>query len=226
MGFFYKMYKADHFIFLDDVPYSKGSFTARTFYRKYIDKQEKGYLTLPLQKYSLGTPINQILIDHSQKWSQHQLNQLFNTYRTAPYFEPGFQYIQNWMVVAPEFDKLADWNIYLLNEIRALLDIKTVTTRSSDLKAGGRQAEYLVELIRQVGGKTYLSGVGGKKYQDETLFEKAGISLRYINSYVQLESSTYTQTQGDWLNGLSMLDAFFNLGVDALRQFIVTIDRH
>jgi hypothetical protein len=223
LGFFYKIFAADVFILLDDVPYSKGSFTARTYYRKFRGRQEKGYLSVPIKKSSLGTSISQFYIDHAQRWPQSHLNRIRGIYRGAPYFDQYFPRLQGWMALAKEWDTLADWNMFLISEIKQLLNRNTPLIRSSSMQINDRGTTYLVELIRELHGDVYLSGVGGQKYQEEDLFEEAGISLRYVDSFAQLEKYHYHQPQGQWLNGLSIIDAFLNIGagaiVDLFRNF-------
>lgn len=225
LGFFYKMYAADEFILLDDVPYSKGSFTARTLYRQRIGQQDKGYLIVPMKKTPLGTPIDQIEIDHSRNWPKKQLNQLHNTYRSAPYFDQYFPLLEQWMDMGANMRFLADWNSFLIREIMDLLGIPTRLIYSSQMAAMGQGTAYLVDLIREVKGTGYLSGPGGKKYQEETLYGQFGISLQYINSFGELDRLRYSQQQGDWLNGLSILDALFNIGAEEVKELFTRFQR-
>lgn len=225
LGFFYKIYLADHFVLLDDVPYSRGSFTARTYYRKHRGKGEKGYLSVPLQKAPLGTTINHILIDHAQDWTQRHLNQIRNTYRSSPYFQLYFPLLQDWMKRAQEEKLLADWNVFLIREINQLIGIGTPMLRSGHLRSFGSQTKYLVGLVEELEGNVYLSGTGGRKYQEENLFAKAGISVHYVNSFALLEMMPFPQLQGPWLNGLSIIDAMFNIGGEKIIELFNRLER-
>ena len=221
LGFFYKLYAADQFILLDDVPYSKGSFTARTFYRQRIGQQDKGYLIVPVKRTPLGTPIDQIEIDHSRNWSEKHLNQLYNTYRSAPYFYQYIPLLEKGMGVGAKTHFLADWNSFLIREIKDCLGISTPLIYSSKMAAMGQGTAYLVDLIREVDGTGYLSGPGGKKYQDEALYGQFGLSLQYVNSFAELDRLHYPQQQGEWLNGLSILDALFNMGAGGVKELFI-----
>jgi hypothetical protein len=63
-----------------------------------------------------------------------------------------------------------------------------------------------------VGGTEYLSGPAAGAYIDAGVFEKAGITLRYMDysSYPE-----YRQLHGGFEHAVSVLDLLFNTGPDA-----------
>lgn len=218
LGYFYKIFAADNLIFLDDVAYSKGSYTARTPCRKQKGQIHKSYLTVPIKKCKLGTLIKGLIIDHDQGWIDHHLNYIENMYRKAPFFDTYFPEIKIWMATAPQFNNLAGWNIYLIQKISTLLDLKANFILASDVLDHGNGTSYLIDLIQALNGDLYLSGIGGQKYHEETLFHTAEIQLMYHDIYQFLEGQMYKQYQGDWLNGLSILDSLMNIGADAITE--------
>jgi len=75
----------------------------------------------------------------------------------------------------------------------------------------------LVEIVRSVGGDTYLSGDGASGYQDDHLFFSAGLRL-VKNCFVQ---RPYRQCgAGAFVPGLSILDMLTNEGAEATRARI------
>ena len=216
LGFFYKIYRSNHFVLLDDVPYSKGSYTARAAYRKYPEQKERAYLSVPIKKRSLGTPIFEYSIDHSKDWPNRHLNCLTSIYRKAPCFDAYFPLLSEWMQAAPAYTNLADWNTFLIEEISQLLGLKATRHFASQLPVSGKSTAYLVALVKHLSGDAYLCGQGAKKYQDNSLFELANIELEYMDYYTYLEQNAYPQVQGPWLNGLSVIDALMNIGVNGI----------
>lgn len=210
LGYFRKISRAEAFVFLDDVSFSKGSVTNRV---KILDADKEAWLTVPA-KPALGTAISDIVINDTD-WPARHLSRLRNAYRGAAAFETV------WEDLEPLYESLPAENLSLSNRIlvEALCGLVGVETRfhlssemgiPTDLPAD----ERLIEIIRQVSGTVYLSGSGGRKYQDESKFEAAGISVSY-NDYVP---TPYPQRRGDgdFVPGLSMLDAAFNLGWEAV----------
>ena len=73
----------------------------------------------------------------------------------------------------------------------------------------GQTTERLVNVCKKLGADTYISGIGGKKYLDEKLFEKNKIILEYQNynpiRYLQHSSKSF-------IPDLSIIDLLANMG--------------
>ena len=55
-------------------------------------------------------------------------------------------------------------------------------------------------------------------YQSEEEYRAAGLTLLYNRIYSYLQAHPYLQPQGDFINGLSAVDALFNVGVGGIRM--------
>ena len=73
----------------------------------------------------------------------------------------------------------------------------------------GQPTERLVKVCKKLGADTYISGIGGKSYLDEKLFEKNKIILKYQNynpiRYLQHTSKSF-------ISNLSIIDLLANVG--------------
>lgn len=78
VGYFRKIAGADHFMFLDDAAFSKGSVINRV---RVLEKGKPTWLTIPA-KPSLGTAIQDVAIGQVD-WPERHLSRLFNAYRGA-----------------------------------------------------------------------------------------------------------------------------------------------
>jgi hypothetical protein len=67
----------------------------------------------------------------------------------------------------------------------------------------------LVNICKKLGADTYLSGVGARAYQDDSLFRHAGIEVVYQKFTVR----PYPQLHGDFIPNLSALDYLLNCTV-------------
>ncbi|MCG8326108.1 MAG: WbqC family protein [Chitinophagales bacterium] len=206
LGYFHKIAHSDIFVFLDDVEFSKQSFTRRVHIRKSKWTQERSYLIVPLQQHSDYTLINELKIDHSQNWQQKQLHQIKNTYFGTPVFEKIYTVLKMWMDTSTQYALLSDWNQFLIQSISDVIGIKTAFVRSSELPVNGKASEYNLKIVQYLNGCTYLSGKGGKKYQKEKNFRTKNIRLQYSN----FSDTPYLQKQGKWLGGLSVIDGLMN----------------
>ena len=76
----------------------------------------------------------------------------------------------------------------------------------------GQPTERLVKVCKKLGADTYISGIGGKRYLDEKLFEKNKIILKYQNynpiRYLQHMSKSF-------IPNLSIIDLLANVGSES-----------
>ena len=217
LGFFSKIVQSDVFILLDDAQYAKNSYINRTRINTANGPQ---WLTVPvLHKARAGQTIKDAEINLIEPiWSKQPRTIEYN-YRRAPAFE------KTWPVLEPIFREkwksLGALNIRALELVcRKLLGLDCNFVRSSELGCNASGTQRLIALCRKVGADAYLSGGGGRKYQQEHAFEAAGIELRYSS----FRHPQYKQQWDGFVEGLSVLDLVFNTGTDA-RQILENSSR-
>jgi hypothetical protein len=107
---------------------------------------------------------------------------------------------------------LAEFNVRLIETLAAQLGVATRMTRSSELGPRDSGAEQVnVTICRRLGAGTYLSGSGGRKYNDPAQFADAGVDLVYS----AFEHPRYGQPHGAFVAGLSALDLALSAPEDA-----------
>jgi len=220
MGFIAKMYLSDIFIIHDNVEYSKSGFTKRTNIRKTAPTPQKQYLSIPLQKQSDFTLIKELRIDHQKDWSKKHLEKIKHSYSKAPFFDTFFPTIKELLNQAKQYETLSTYNSFLIQAIAKLLNLSCELVYSSQLPVSGIRSEYNLNLIKHFSGNRYISGMGAKNYQDKKDFEVANIQLVYADVYSYLQTHPYPQQQGNFINGLSILDPLFNIGIDDTLQIL------
>ena len=212
-GYFYKISKADLFIFLDDVQFSKSNYINRS---QILVGGKKKWLSVPA-RVKLGTSINNVVLN-SLDWKQDHLNLLKNSYRRHLHFNDV------WPSLAEAYERinstnLSQINIQLIVWLMKQLNISTKIFRASSFLGPKTSdpTQRLVDLVVNSGGATYLSGLGGKKYQDEALFAQGGVEVVYSS----FRSGPYSQESDEFTPGLSILDVVFNMGWDATASYIL-----
>ena len=113
-----------------------------------------------------------------------------------------------------KFPKLIDLNLKIILIIFEILEIKKKIYFSSDLKAAGEKNSLLINLVKKVDGKIYLSGPGAKNYLETSMFQKSGIDVVW-NTF---DHPVYNQLHNGFIEGLSILDLLFNYGPDNIRD--------
>ena len=205
-GYFDLIAHADHFVILDEVQYSRGSWRNRNRI-----KTAKGlhWLTIPLRHS--GTFPSRILdmrID-SESWFASHRAAIEQSYRDSP----GWDTLRQWLGECREAaasKSLSEVNEALIRSLCGLLGIRTAITQSTQFGVQCEDpTERLVRLCRALGADRYLSGPAAKSYLDEDRLADAGIALEYFDysGYV-----AYPQAHGPFEHAVSIIDAIAALG--------------
>jgi hypothetical protein len=209
LGYFYKIAKCDVFVLLDNVQYVKNSFINRN---KIKTPQGAQWLTVPVKiKGRFGQLIKDVEINNTMDWRKKHLRTLEMNYKRAKYFEPVFRGVEA-IYFARDWQNLCELNIEILKWVVSLLGIEKRLMRASELNVKGEGTQLLINIVKEVGGNTYLSGFGGAKYQEEELFKEVGIKLQYYD----FTHPVYPQLWSGFVPNLSIIDLLFNCGPESL----------
>jgi len=211
LGYFAKIAAADVFIFLDDVQFSKGSYTNRV----QIARDGKSvWLTLPI-RCDFGDEISAVKIARDD-WARSHGDMLKQAYRKADHFRQVWPDIERFLGQAE--GNLADINAGLIGKFVEKLGLNVRFESSSEMDAKSTKPdERLVELVSMVDPQgIYLSGKGGAKYQTEDTFSDRGIELQYLG----FSSPEYARSGDLFIPGLSIVDAVFHLGWEGTSELL------
>lgn len=170
MGFFQKIQSSDVFIILDNVKFRKNYFQNRNKVLLKSGKDE--WITVQVGKEASSQKINEV----KAKWNNMHKRKLLQ------------KIYQNFDFDASEIyshEKLIDINMASINWAFDILKIKTSVVFASDLNVPGSKSELLSNLIREVGGTTYVSGPSGKDYLDLSYFNEIDVEFfqPQVNNY-------------------------------------------
>lgn len=214
-GYFDQIRRADLFIFFDDVQYDKHGWRNRN---QIKTTQGKKWLTIPVHSKGVteGIPIKDVRIDRSKSWRKKHLDSLKNAYAKAPFF-PSYQ---PWLssVYEREDEFLADFTIEFTIELAEMLGITdTKFMRSSELPdIKSQRTDRLIQILKHFGATNYISGPSAREYIEIDKFDRAGISIEFI----QYDYPKYSQLHPPYDPFVTILDLLFMVGKDALSYFI------
>ena len=214
-GYFHQIYKADIFVFYDDVQYDKHGWRNRNRVKTHQGTQ---WLTIPV--LARGAPvehtlINQVLIDQRQPWNRKHWMTLAQSYASAPFFSRYASMIEGFYHQPPTY--LADFTIELTIDLARHLGIEhTRFMRSSEINVTGAKTERLLNILMYLGADHYISGPAARNYIDASRFDSAGIRLEYM----EYNYPEYEQLYPPFDPQVSILDLMFMTGPEAL-SFIV-----
>jgi hypothetical protein len=204
-GYFDLIGLVDEFILYDDVQYTTGDWRNRN---RIKTPQGSQWLTIPVRRV-FGQRIDEALVTDG-RWAGKHWRSLVQSYRTAPCFDRYEAQVAD--LYATDEPRLSLVNESFIRELARLLGISTPISRSTDYEAQGARSERVVSLCEQAGATTYLSGPRARAYLDESLFERAGIDVRYMDYEGYPE---YPQLYPPFDHAVTVLDLLFSVGPDA-----------
>ena len=174
-GFFEQLQLADVFIYLDDVQFSKGSFTNRVQMRE-LNKAR--WLTVPLVGKGNFQKICELQAV-ADDWRHRHEALAIATLKSAPWAETAVSLMRE-VYAIPNLAEL------LMSSVEASakhLDVGRGrhVLRSSEMNVGGQSWRRVLDLVRAVDGTRYLTGHGAAQYLDHEAFEAAGVAVEYVD---------------------------------------------
>lgn len=213
LGYFAKILRCDLFVLLDNAQFVKNGWTNRVRIKTPRGAQ---WLTVPvLTKGRFGQRIAEVAINDRVKWRKKVIKSLEANYARADYFKTHFPEIAE--AISEASPNLCELNVTLIEKITRVLDLDVRFVRGTSLQSTGQKTDLLISIVKAVGGSTYLSGDGAAGYLEEDKFRSTGIRFERNNFH----HPVYPQLWGDFVPGLSILDALFNLGADGTRQLLL-----
>ena len=205
-GFFHKINQADVFVIQDDVKF-ENRVTNRN---KIISSSGYTWINVPIKKGHKSLPIMDVKINNEIPWGKINFKKICAGYNKAKFFHLYKDYFEN--LYKKEWNNIFDLNFETIKQVLSWLEIKVKIVIESELGVSGQSTERLVNVCKKLGADTYISGIGGKRYLDEKLFEKNKIILKYQN-YNPIK---YTQHMSkSFIPNLSIIDLLANAGSES-----------
>lgn len=215
LGYFDLMRRADIFVILDIVQYSKNDWRNRNRIKTPKGPQ---WLTIPVTfSLSAATPIDEIRVaDHS--WAERHISLLRQYYQRAEAFPLQSSWLFDELRQLGAESLLSIINTRLLTEFAKRLGIGTPILHSSKILDRAELIamspnERLIALCGELGATHYLSGPAAKAYLDVGKFSESGVTVEWM-SYEGY--APHRQIGGQFEPRLSIVDALFNLGGEAI----------
>ena len=206
IGFFQKMTKADIFVLLDLAKFTKNGIIHRN---KIRTKESWAWLTIPIENKYKGVAIKDVCLPEDKKWWGKHWRLILGNYGKAKHFT-GYKDFFEKLYYKKKYTKLQELNETIIFYLFACFDIQPEIIRSSELYLDPSLAktDLNLEIVKQVGGDVYISGVGGKNYMEEDKFGNEGIEIKYF----EFEPFEYLQRWEGFEPYMAAIDLLFNMG--------------
>ncbi len=207
--FFDKVAQSDLFVLLDNVQFEKNYIQNRT---KIKTQSGWIWLTVPvLMKGRSEQLIKDVEIVRTENWQKKHWRSIFHAYKEAPYFQNYRDFFEE--IYSKEWKHLADLNETIIRYLIQQFGIEAEVMRASQLGVTGKRTDLLLAICKALNATTYLSGVSGKDYLEESKFAEAGIEVRYQEFR---QHPVYPQLHGEFIPQMSVVDLLFNCGPSSM----------
>jgi hypothetical protein len=205
VGMFEQICLADTFVFYDDVPFSKGSFTNRV---QLKSKKGSQWLSIPIQKFHLGQHINELTASQNVNWREKHLKQLEECYSSTPFFSDMMTLVNS--VYQIDSENLSDIVCASMIAVCDYFELSDNTSfhYSSHYNIEGKSSSRVLNCALHFNASEYVTGHGATNYLDHNLFESNNIGVEYMD----YKKTPYKQCFGDFTPYVSIVDLIANCG--------------
>jgi hypothetical protein len=207
LGYFHKVARCDVFCLLDTVQYKKNEFQNRN---RIKTAQGWQWLTVPVT-YRFPQRINEVGVNQTVDWQRKHLEALKTNYSKAPFFDTYYASFQEFY--QKSYEMVVEVNVASIKLLMGLLGLERELVLASSLQLEAEDPTFrLVEICRNLGGDSYLSGRDGGKYMDVDIFASSQIDIIYQD----FKHPQYPQCYGPFEPNMSVVDLLFNRGSESL----------
>ena len=210
LGFFHKLSLADTFVIMDDTQYDK-KFTNRN---KIKVPGNWIWLTVPINKKHKFVANKIVEINNEENWQSDHFEKINHSYSNSEFFKKNYKTFFE-KIYSKKWDHLFTLNYELIIQLIDWLDIKIEVIKESELNINGNSTDRLVNISKKIGAETYVSGIGGKEYMNEKMFETNNIKIEYQNFKCPIYKQVFNS---EFIPNLSIIDLLFNIGPKSLSK--------
>jgi hypothetical protein len=217
LGYFQLVHAVDHFVFYDDVQYTRSGWINRN----RIKTNGKPLLfSMPVTGCKNLPMIKDVTCIASSEWQAKFLRTLWHSYSRAPFYKPVSQLVQT-VLSGANGQPISNLAVCSVTEVMNYLGLGAATHfhLSSEVfpKDGTlRQAGRFIDIMRRLDAHNYVNLPGGiGLYKFET-FAVEGVNLMFIMN----QSADYNQAGAPFLPNLSILDVLMHNSPEQTRSML------
>lgn len=207
-----KMARADVFVFLDDVQYTR---TSEIHRNRILSPQGPMWLSIPVGA-GVREPIREVRLK-DPSWGPKHWKTLRHCYSRAPFFRgPARDSLEQ--LYARRWTQLLSVNVAFTEWLRASVGVRTPLVFSSELGVTSCSSRRILDICRALGATRYLSGSGALGYMKLEEFEAAGVEV-LVQDYAH-EPYPQQFSRERFEPRLSAVDMLFNLGPETYGEIL------
>lgn len=218
LGYFQIMKACDKYVVYNNIKFTKKGWIHRN---RMLLNGKDAMFSLPLKSDSDFLNIDQrSLAEGFEKERNKILGQIKSAYGKAPQFKTVYPIIES-------IFNYTDVNLfgYIFNSINTIkdylqIDTPLVVSSSIDMDHELKSKFRVMEIVKRLGGDTYINPIGGMELYDKQEFADNGIALHFH----KMQSVVYPQFNNEFLPYLSILDLMMFVERETLVGYLDRFD--
>jgi len=213
IGYFEQIDYVDHFVFQDDVQYTKNDWRNRN---RICSKSGPTWLITPVKRDGLHTRLHESRIDYGRNWARKQILTISQAYPSSPFIAPVISMLLEAFEARPE--RLTDLTIPLIERLSAHLSIASSFSRASDVPRapGADLTARLLEIAEAHDATDLYLGAKGVAYVDTGFLAQNGVSV----TFQYFTHPEYPQSGPEFHSHMSIVDYIASVGPDGVRLWL------
>ncbi|WP_417487149.1 WbqC family protein [Maricaulis sp.] len=218
IGYFEQIEYVDHFVFQDDVQYTKNDWRNRN---RICTKAGPTWLIVPVKRDGLHTRLHESRIDYGRNWARKQILTISQAYASSPFVAPVIAMLQEAFEAQPE--RLTDLTIPLIERLSSHLSIASTFSRASDVPRApdADLTARLLEIAQANDATDLYLGAKGVAYVDTGFLAQNGVSVTF-QDFVHPE---YSQNGPEFHSHMSILDYIASVGPAGVRHWLDSLPK-
>jgi hypothetical protein len=159
---------------------------------------------VPLNKFSLGTNINELMINSTINWKAQFFGKLSYYKNKAPFYHETIEFLKDTLSI--ETGSLSELIAHTLSETCNYLSIpynpilfSSMSMSESNINDPG---DWALQISNYLGAFEYINPIAGQKIFDVNKFNDKKIKLTFLTS----DLKSYPQKRNDFCSSLSIID--------------------
>lgn len=219
LGYFKMIESVSCFILYDNVQYINRGFINRN---KILINGEPKYFNFQIDKNDQFKKINKVKLKDYLKAKEKFLNQLFFSYKRAPYFKETYEFID--FVLNKNFKYIGDLNYVTLKQLSKKLDLGTDFIQSSEMILHDfdlLNKEQKLDLIIERQNAQFIMMPPSSK----ELYKDWSPVIGCTKQTLELENFQYKQFTDEFVGQLSIIDVLMFNGFEQTTKVLKSNER-
>ncbi|MFH0733177.1 MAG: WbqC family protein [bacterium] len=240
IGYFQLINAVDKFILYENLNFQNKGWMSRN---RLIEKNKSVpvFFNAILNGRSFVKKISETELEKNNLWKQKLIKFIYHNYAGSLYFDEVYSFLVE--MISADFQKLHEYNSYIISEICKKLGIKTILSvnnsnylsleedisnlysddlekKENDVLEIDKKSYRIIKICKMENAENYYNAIGGVSLYNKVVFAKYEININFIKTL----DYKYTQFGDTFIKDLSIIDVLMHNGFIKSKELLNLYD--